>query len=131
MHRYKLTLRDHQAAINTSWASHGADIASRWLAMPRSILRARIVYVFRCFFYTGVDHAPTNKWKACLFFLVVLSQRHDRYNDPKKYQNDHDQQCRQKMVILSFFGYYLGELESDSQIVLTCVYLVRFNSGRE
>ena len=31
-----------------------------------------------------------------------------------------DQKCRQKMVISSFLG-YLGEIESDSQTVWTCI----------
>ena len=51
---------------------------SGWLAMPRSILR-----IWMCFFWQGVDHAPTNKWKACFLFLFVfLYERYDRYNDP-------------------------------------------------
>ena len=36
---------------------------SGWLAIPRSILCLDV------FFLHGVDHAPTNKWKACLFVI--------------------------------------------------------------
>ena len=57
---------------------------------------------FHVFVSHDVDHASTNRHKACLFFFFFSFERYDRYKDPKKYKSSHNFREKKKKKTAGF-----------------------------
>ena len=81
----------HRALIRkdyyTSWASQYADMAVAWLVCPAQLYVPGIWMWFSVFWH-GFCHAPINKWKACPFVFLFLSERYDRYVKIRSIRNN-------------------------------------------
>ena len=69
--------------MRTSWAIQGAARAVDWLC-PAQYRQFRCVFILH-----GVDHTPTNRWKACLFAFCSCP-RDTTYTKIEKYKSDHN-----------------------------------------